>query len=905
MAVLVAGYFFEGHGMAEWEGTGWEFVVISHTHWDREWYVPFQTYRIRLVRLMDALIDILTSNPDYKHFMLDGQTAPVEDYLAIRPDRREVIERLVREGRLLIGPWYVAPDEFLPHVESLIRNLQRGIRVAREFGGEMRVGYQPDAFGHSAHTPAILRGFGFDSAVVWRGVDERARKTELRWQSPDGSSVLALFLALGYGFAWPLPSEPEELAKRFAFFHQALSPLAATRYLAIVDGNDHAPPQPDLPALLEATNERLGEGDRIVQGSLPELMSDIRKEVERRRLRLPVYDGEMRSSRRSPLLPGCISARMWVKQRNQRCEEMLIASAEPLAAWATLLRQRLGDRWREPPLPWGPVTGYPISWPSLAGLLREAWRQLLMNQQHDPLYGAGADSIYGEVAQRFDACEEIAGDLGRRMLTCVAAQVDTGGKRNVVVFNPLNSPRTDFAAFDWRQEERGETPATVIDSKGQRHACQVLSRPVEKTLPFSPPQWLKVGFVAADVPGYGYQSFELEVEQDRRQPATASGNSIENEFFAVSADPADGSVSLRDRQTGRGLSGLNRFVDGGDCGDEYDHCSPPRDRLVDRPSRPPRVVVAESGPARWTLAIDLDYSLPESVTNDRKARARRTVLCPIRSLVRLYPGVHRIDFETHVDNQARDHRLRVHFPTGVQSGFSHAEQHFGVVSRPIGAPAADESWVEQPEGTQPQKTFVDVNDGSNGLLLANRGLPEYEALPGRDGVTLCLTLLRCVGWLSRPDLSPRTGPAGPTIATPGAQCLGKHVFEYAVVPHAGGWEKAMAEARSFARPLQAVVSSGSGALPPAGRLVEVKPSGLAVSAIKAAEDGSGAVVRVYNATNRAVRGGVRFGEPHGQVNVVNLNEEPLHQAEVEDGWVRLRLRRNEVASLLFQADLRT
>ncbi len=888
--------------MADEGDSGWEYVVISHSHWDREWYVPFQTYRIRLVRLMDDVLDILASSPDYKHFMTDGQTAPVEDYLAIRPDQRELVERLVREGRLLVGPWYVAPDEFLPHGESLIRNLQRGIRVARQLGGVMRVGYQPDAFGHIAHLPAILRGFGFESAVVWRGVDERARKTEFRWRSPDGSSVLALYLPLGYGFAWPLPSDPQQMAERIDFFRRSLAPLAATRFLTIMNGNDHAPPQPDLPTLLNLANAHIVKG-RLVHGSLPQLLADIAIEVERRRLALPRYDGEMRNSRRSPLLPGAISARMWVKQRSHRCEETLIAAAEPLSAWCALLRARLRGDWHEPSLPWGPLTGYPDAWPSVAGLLREAWRQLLMNQQHDPIYGAGADAIYGEVAQRFDACEQIAGDLARRMLTCLAAQVDAGGKRSVVVFNPTNGPRDDFVTFDWRPEDGEEVPLTVIDAKGRRHACQIVSRPAGEALPFSPPRSLKVGFLARNVPAYGYRSFQLELGPDSAALAVSGGNTIENEFFVASADASDGSITLRDKRSGRIFRGLNRLVDGGDCGDEYNHCSPPRDRTIDRPAVAPKIAVVENGPARWTLAVDMTYRLPDGLTADRKARSRKTALCRIRRLVRLYPGVRRVEFETSVDNQSRDHRLRVHFPTGVQSQVTHAEQHFGVVSRPIGVPEADESWVEQAVGTQPQKTFVDVNDGAAGLLLANRGLPEYEALPGPEGVTLALTLLRCVGWLSRPDLSPRTGPAGPTMETPDAQCLGPSVFEYAVAPHEGDWSKAMTEEHRFTRPLQATVSSGKGILPTTASLVEVKPGGLVVSAIKAAEDGSGVVVRVYNVGDRAVRGRVRFVEPHGRVDVVNLNEEPLREAMVEDGWVRLRLRRNEIVSLLFYVPL--
>ena len=233
----------------------WQFVVIAHSHWDREWYVPFQTYRIRLVGLMDRVLDILVSDPQYKHFMTDGQSVLLEDYLAVRPDRRRLIARLVREGRLLIGPWYVAPDEFLPGGESLIRNLQRGLRLSQEFGGAMRVGYSPDAFGHIAHLPAILRGFGFEYAVVWRGLDERARKSEFIWQSPDGSSVLTLHMPLGYAAAWPLPSDPQKMSDKLSRLRQELAPRATTRFLAVMHGNDHAPPQPDLPAAA-------GDGER-------------------------------------------------------------------------------------------------------------------------------------------------------------------------------------------------------------------------------------------------------------------------------------------------------------------------------------------------------------------------------------------------------------------------------------------------------------------------------------------------------------------------------------------------------------------------------------------------------------------------------------------------------------------
>jgi hypothetical protein len=855
------------------------------------------------VGLIDQVLDLLAGNSAYKHFMTDGQAVLLEDYLVARPDRRPLLARLVREGRLLIGPWYVAPDEFLPGGESLIRNLQRGMRLARELGGAMPVGYSPDAFGHIAHLPAILRGFGLKHAAVWRGLDERLRKTEFIWQSPDGSSVLTLHMPLGYAAGWPLPSKPEEMASKLSRLRQELALRATTRYVAIMNGNDHAPPQPDLPTLLETANSVISDG-AVMHGSLPQLMAAIEAEVEQRRTVLPRHRGEMRSGQRAHLLPGAISARMWVKQRNQECGSLLVDWLEPLTAWWSLLRARLGDAWREPPLPWGPYAGYPAARASIMGLAREAWRQLLLNQSHDPIYGSGVDAVYVDVTERFDACEQIAGDLVRRLLVDVAAQVDTGGEKGIVVFNPAGGPRDDFVTFDWPASGDEKVPVSVIDAAGRRYACQVASKAPSRAVPLSPPRTVGIGFVARGVPGHGYKAYRVvEGAPPVAAPRKTGGNTIENDFFAVSADPGDGSVSVRDKRSGRVLRGLNRLVDGGERGDEYNYWAPSPDMIVDRPSAAPKISVVERGPARSTLQIDMVYSLPAALRPDRQTRSQRRVNCRVRCQVRLYAGVRRVEFRVEFDNRARDHRVRALFPSGIQSGVTHAEQHFGMVTRPVALPEADETWMEQPVGTYPQKTFVDVNDGVYGLLLANRGLPEYEALPGPGGVTLALTLLRCVGWLSRPDIATRRGPAGPTVETPGAQCPGRHVFEYAVVPHEGGWENAFVEAHRFARPLRATMASGSGALAPEGGLVEVWPPRLVVSAVKVAEDGRGIVVRVYNAGDRAMRGRVRLAERHGRVEFVNLNEERLAEATIEGGWAPVRARRNEIVSLLFHVRL--
>ena len=159
--------------------------LISHTHWDREWYQTFQQFRLRLVHMVDNLLAIMLTEPGYRHFMLDGQTVVLEDYLEMRPEKRDELKELIGQGRILIGPWYVLPDEFLVSSEAIIRNLLQGKRICDEFGGRMMVGYIPDPFGHIGQMPQILNGFDIHNAALRRGLADEP--CEIWWQAPDGS----------------------------------------------------------------------------------------------------------------------------------------------------------------------------------------------------------------------------------------------------------------------------------------------------------------------------------------------------------------------------------------------------------------------------------------------------------------------------------------------------------------------------------------------------------------------------------------------------------------------------------------------------------------------------------------------------------------------------------------------
>ena len=880
------------------------FVVVSHTHWDREWYRPFEEFRVRLVRMLDKLLDLLDRDPEYRHFVLDGQTIALEDYLEVRPERRPDVQRLVQAGRLLIGPHYVLPDEFLIGGESWVRDLQIGIRGAQEFGPVMMVGYSPDAFGHIAHLPAILRGFGIDSVVLWRGVGREATTSEFLWEAPDGSEILALHLPFGYGVAATLPADPPGLRNLLTSLRGLLEPLATTRYVLVPNGNDHVAAQEDLSLVIRTANELFDDAE-FVHGHYPMLIEAIRQELPEdshayRQAGLPRLKGEFRSSQRSHVLAGVLSTRMWIKQRYQQCEDLLARYAEPLAAWAHLLRLENGE---------------PSNGPSDQALLRQAWKLLLQNAPHDSICGCSIDQVHEEMRPRFDRCQQIAEAVLYESQRYIADLASRPGGSSVVVFNSEGGPRTDFCSVRLPLEDAGahsgKLPASLVDAAGREAPLQLLERHLSS--PVDARERVIAGFVAADVPAYGYRACRVEYGETR-QETRHRRREIENEFFRVTADPADGTLTVEDRRTSAVLSGFNRFVDGGDRGDEYTYCPPETDELVDRPSKPPQVRVIERGPARWTLEIIQTYSLPSGLTEDRDARSPQRSECRIVSRASLCPGVARIDIETDVDNRARDHRLRVHFPTDVRTEHAHAEQHFGVLRRPAAPPADDGACAETPIATYPQKSFVDVSDGQRGLAVANRGLPEYEALQEMDGtVTIVLTLLRCVGWLSRTDIRTRRGPAAPSMETPGAQMPGRWTFHYSLIPHGGGWETSFREAHRFARPLRALrTDRGAGDLPPEGSLVEIEPPALVLSSLKIAEDGDGVVVRVYNTSDASQEGRLRLlpwpGRPaHASAQVVDLNEEPclpagtaLGPADVDNGWVRLSARPNQILSVRFR-----
>ncbi|NTV35502.1 MAG: hypothetical protein HGA53_00970 [Anaerolineaceae bacterium] len=984
--------------------------VISHTHWDREWYLTFQQFRLKLVHLIDKLLDILAEDPDFRYFMLDGQTIVLDDYLLMRPEMEEVLRKHIQNGRILIGPWHILPDMFLVSPEAHIRNLLEGSRTSRKFGSKMPVGYIPDPFGHPAQIPQILRGFGIEAAALWRGVSDMP--AELWWESPDGSKVLLAYLRDSYSNGANLPvHDLEQFTQLIATARDSLAAHSAVNDLLIMIGTDHMEPSPYTSAAIKYANENL-PNTQVIHSTLPDYIQTISDSIVRMEKTIPTIYGELRACNHSNLLPGVLSTRMWIKQRNQSSQNLLEKWAEPYSVFSQNMISNNTEKSRSDQFSADALSSKRIR--NVAPIIRQAWRFLMENHPHDSICGCSIDQVHDEMKPRFDQVDQISEEITQQALQAISLGIDTSLEdaiSAIVIFNPQGSPRCDIVEVDLNIPEGIDcfeiittdkivVPYEFLGASNQELANVLLSknslrdtigtisegrvagaaithvkvtrlnsivtidailddvgqpdihewRQAEEDIAryeadprvthfhviAHTPRTSRIRFVSPEIPAMGWSTiWTREVMNTESAPVTKispllkpilplalrfaqsefgekllaklnTGDEnkppfiIQNEIYIVEASPSDGTLTITDKRTNEVFSGLNRFMDGGDAGDEYNYSPPANNSLYT-----PRQVTVKVIRHKLVQTLEINYALkvPAQLSQDRKGRSQKIINLPVTSRVSLFPGGERVDIHTEVDNSAKDHRLRVHFPApfGVQEAYY--DGHFEVVQRPIGVPEKGEGWVEDPRPEVPQRAFTDVSNEKFGLMIANRGLPEVEVIKsnGGDHTEIALTLLRCVGWLSRDDMPVRQGHAGPGFETPGGQLLGKWGFDYSIIPHKGNWEEAYPHAYAFETPPRATTTTlHPGELADKGSFVSHSPEEFIISAVKETENGKGWIVRGYNTSSETIQLNLKPLWHFKSIMQVNLAEEPIAALNSgEDGSVMISVSGYEIVSIMF------
>jgi len=899
--------------------------VVPHTHWDREWYQPFEVFRTRLVDVVDAALALLQA-PDgrYRRFTLDGQAVVLDDYLAVRPDRFEAIAAQVRAGRLRIGPWYVLADEFLVSPESLVRNLRMGRRVCAAFGGAMPVAYTPDSFGHVAQLPLLVAGFGLKAVVFERGVGDEGERlgTEFRWRAADGrTEVFAVHLIGTYSAATALGHldweyqdayDPERAVRqvRAALFgpeageaafptwlRDALERLpggivGSTRsgHVLLLNGSDHLFPQANLPDVLDTVAAAV-ESVRFVHADVEEYVDAPRPPRDT----LEAYQGEFRSSRYHHVLSGVWSTRMPLKQANHAAETLLERYVEPLQAAALALHGH-DDR----------------------ALMEHAWRSLLLNHPHDSICGCSVDAVHRDMHARYDALLGLGDELARR---AVAALTTDAGEPTLAVFEPVPEAGMQVVHTTMELPAGQGTSLTLWGDDGRPLPLQraVERRPAAgrsdadvdrvalafalstRPLGLTRVRW-SVGEAAAPAP---------EVDDPVRVVRVDGAWHLENRALRVIVSD-EGDVALLDRASGHVQDLHLRFEDDADTGDAYDFSPVPDDLpRVSGPAVAPPTPVAP-GPLHAALAFVVPLELPERLADDRRSRVGRTT-----TMLRVELGLHafaeHVELTVDVDNGARDHRLRLVAASDVRTDQVASDAHWHVVQRPV-RPAPADHWYQRPVPTHHQRRFSAVSDGNHGLAVLVRGLPEVEARPTAAGVELAVTLLRSVGWLSRDDLRSRPQGAGPAIATPEAQCLGPQRFALALCPFVGGLEalRLHRAAERFTAPPRAFVAGPRDPRPdlkpdlhPAGPQNARRDAGgwgvaltppLTLSSLAPASSGEATVVRIWNPTPRRVRGQLEFDREPLTAARVRLDETRIEPCPHRDGRLELDLAPSEVVT---------
>ncbi len=739
--------------------------IIPHSHWDREWYMPFEYHRARLTELIDDCLELFENDEDYKSFHLDGHTVLVEDYLEIKPEKEELIKKYVADGRLAVGPWYVLQDEFLTSGEANVRNLIIGMAVAKKLGKVTKIGYFPDSFGNAGQMPQILKQAGIKAIAFGRGVKPTGMNnavsegftsnfSEMYWQSPDGSALPAILFANWYNNGMEIPEDGDR-----NYWETKISDAekyASTDELLLLNGCDHQPVQKNLSKAIAAARKNFSGynfihsdfesyADALIK-ALPENITTIKGELTGQDT-----DGWWN-------LVNTCSSHIDLKVMNKKCEILLENMAEPLA----VIAMKLGKR-------------YPCE------MLTYAWKTLMKNHPHDSICGCSCDEVNDEMHTRFtksrqaaetvvnDSLEYIGANIGREAFAegdTVFAVVNTFGKKRAgIVSADIDVRRIygaeklhDSAAEIAKSLYTGEYE--IVSESGKILPCRVEKADLRfgYDLPrdrFRQPymaETVSVLFETEDIPSMGYAVYALRktAAAAEKESLVREPNTMENEHIKVKIN-SDGTIDVLDKKTQKNFSGLLRVEDVGDIGTEYTFIPSKDNQPILTGSKPAKIelVKDETFLAEYKITVDITVS---KSADDRAYEEKRLYICggdrsggrskemvtiQVDFYVSLARNGKRADIRCEFENTAKDHRLRVLFPTGLKCTTHKAESVF---EAPLRDNKHKPTWT-YPSGCEHQQGFVMMKDNKAGLSVANIGLYEYEILSDN---TIAVTLVRSV-----------------------------------------------------------------------------------------------------------------------------------------------------------------
>lgn len=882
--------------------------IVTHTHWDREWRYPIWENRQYLIDMIDELLEILDTQPEYSCFLMDGQTVLIEDYLELCPQNREKIENYIKAGRMDVGPWYTLPDLYPVCGESLVRNLLKGDAVSKQLGRRLNVAHESFGWGQTAQFPQIYKGFGLDFVVVAKNVSkDRCPNCEFLWEAPDGTQVFATrlgeharanffmnaFLAITTGKDYNSDEYYMKLGKDGQVYHEADEKGFWEDYFVIADngviheenlkeavrlawnsmdetvtpdmrllmnGSDSSTAQPQLVEIIKKA-QQLFPDIELKLSTLEEYVDEFKRVVDK--AKLTVIQGELRDGPAFKCSANALATRPAIKILNKRVENGLFKTAEPLSCMEEKYNRTF---------------------------LNKAIDYLLLAHPHDSINGVTQDKTADDTVYRLTQALELAEAVSNTACKNIVRQIDFSGYADedilLVLFNTLPVSRQEIVKvyIDF-PKERSVWDFDIYDGS-EKLEKQIISRkevvtPVSnlhtRPLPYAVDRY-EVLVSTGEIPAMGYKTLRVvqtknfnrqtmfwqEMRKFTGNELVTAPNRMENEYLCVQVEP-NGTLTLTDKETGRVYSNLNYFEDTGDIGDYWIYYPPYHNRTYNSLGANAEIWLEENGALSATLAAKFTMRLPayavknENMIHGESERSEEEADVTVKVCYTLKKDSKAVEVRTEIDNTVKDHRMRVVFETGIQAEFANSAGHFYVDKRPT-KPQEAEYYPEMQ--TFPKGYFTTLENGTQSFSVIDNCTCEYEAQP--DG-KLWLTLFRGM----RNIICTEFRSAGVFPHEDGGQSLGRLRFDYRIAPVP---TKAAGEvAERLSAPVKVVqTTKGCGKQPDRRSMLEI-PEGLVLTAFKKSEGREAYILRMFNPTDTEICGSIQ--SEFTKAAKVNLREE--------------------------------
>lgn len=894
--------------------------ILSNTHWDREWYMSLEKYRVRLVKMMDRLITIMEAKQTYQ-FMADGQYMMIKDYLDVKPEMTERVSKLVVEGRLHVGPWYTQPLETLITGEGMVRNLLYGIKESEKLGGAMRFSYMIDEFGHASQTPQILKGFDIDHAMAWRGMKRNIPDT-FEWIAPEGSSVSMYYSRHGYGEATAMPREIEDfeenidghifkragLKTRIAGIKRLKEINPLTNQYFWLNGIDHSWGQEDILEVVDIINEAFPEYN--AKQSTPMCYAEAyMKECKENNVILEKHVGELIDPYEATL-QSTHTARVDQKIEHYKSERILEKKAEPLATIGWLCN---------------------LEYPTWA--LDRAWVNILENHAHDSLGCTSIDSVYKQVMARYDNSIALSEQIIRDSATFLMSLDEMA--ESLYLFNTTGvAYKGDIYARFLMTSELKIEKFKIVDEKGEDVVFNILDRQQVRDIRYNPQyghpsqitseeysiimnvnieasigiKRFKIVKLSKEEGTFSLNAYDVisGSRKNDKGTLTPAFGIMENNTIKVEIN-YNGTLNLLYKETGKCYRNMLLIEDSGDNGNFYIHTRPYYNKLITNLGCQAEINLIYDESLYCEYEVKYNLNIPKGCEGER--RSDITIPTPVVIHVKLLRDNPTLDVTIEIDNKSTDHQMRMLFPTELlKATYSRSGQAFDIVKRPIQV-ALDRDIKNNPSyACYPMQDFCDISEVSNGLTIAAKGLYEYEAIENREN-TLAVTLFRSTEYIDRGSFS----YLGQFDSTMG-KLIRTLKFDISLIPHNGNFTATYKQVMNYIAPPTVLFNMSTDekmlreyekpqkVLSANTEFVKMKGNNCIITCLKKAEKRESFIIRVWNYSDIKENITLQIPTEHATIKSiyrVNYNEDRKEMI-AEGNEVSIELVPSRVIALEFE-----